>query len=231
MGDEVVEKTKKASFFKQVLHFLCLPFIFIGKIFKAFWNWVKSINIVGLANIALLSVIIVVFSNLLMNITINKNNAVKEQKIQSEPVNNVIVSKQEYLPEKKEFTLPLRRDEHNRKFIDRAEYIAPTPICETTVRQTARIKNVMYGDVIIDSRQAGRMLRHGDKVQGNLYIQNIRKFVLPCDMYIDGDLFIRDVNMLQFCGDFTVTGNIYVSPRSSFGPIPKTAVLGGQIII
>lgn len=230
MGDEVVEKAKKDSFFKRVVRFLCLPFIFISKIFKAFWNWIKTINIVGLANIALLSVIIVMFSNLLMNITI-KNNPVEKPKIQPKPVNNVVVSQQEYLPEKQEFTLPLRRDEYNRKFIDRAENIAPTPVCETTVRQTARIKNVMYGDVIIDSRQAGRMLRHGDKVQGNLYIQNIRKFVLPCDMYIDGDLFIRDVNMLQFCGDFTVTGNIYVSPRSSFGPIPRTAVLGGQIII
>jgi hypothetical protein len=39
------------------------------------------------------------------------------------------------------------------------------------------------------------------------------------------------MGLLQFCGDFVVTGNIYVSPRSSFGPIPKTARIGGYVVL
>ena len=44
-------------------------------------------------------------------------------------------------------------------------------------------------------------------------------------------MFVRDVNKLQFCGDFEITGNIYVTPTSSFGPIPRSARLGGQVIL
>ncbi|MBQ2005813.1 MAG: hypothetical protein II219_03325, partial [Alphaproteobacteria bacterium] len=98
-------------------------------------------------------------------------------------------------------------------------------------KQTAKVDNTMYGDVVIDSRGAGKMISHNTNVQGNLYLQNMRKFVLPCGVRIDGNLFLRDVNMLQFCGKFVVTGNIYVSPRSSFGPIPGSAHVGGQIIL
>ena len=59
----------------------------------------------------------------------------------------------------------------------------------------------------------------------------MQKYTLPCNINIEGNLFLRDMGMLQFCGAFTVKGNIYVSPRSSFGPLPKTARLGGQVIL
>ena len=104
----------------------------------------------------------------------------------------------------------------------------PDPVAE---KQTAKINNKMYGDVIIDSRGAAAMLQNGSEIDGNLYLENMRKYVLPCDIKITGNMFVRDVNMLQFCGDFEITGNIYVSPRSSFGPIPRTAHLGGQVIL
>lgn len=87
------------------------------------------------------------------------------------------------------------------------------------------------GDVIIDSRGAGAILRKDTQVNGNLYLQNMRKFTLPCNVRINGNLFLRDVNKLQFCGEFVVTGNIYVSPRSSFGPLPKNARIGGYVVL
>ena len=89
----------------------------------------------------------------------------------------------------------------------------------------------MYGDIIIDNRGDAKLLNNGTEIDGNLYLQNMRKYVLPCNIKISGNMFIRDVSMLQFCGDFEITGNIYVSPRSSFGPIPSSARLGGQVIL
>ena len=127
--------------------------------------------------------------------------------------------------------LPLKKDAYTRKFIDAPINVVPVKKDIVAERQTARIENTMYGDVIIDSRGAAEMLKCGDEVHGNLYLQNMRKYTLPCNIRIDGNLFLRDVGMLQFCGEFTVTGNIYVNPRSSFGPLPRNARIGGQVII
>ena len=87
------------------------------------------------------------------------------------------------------------------------------------------------GDVVIDTRRAASVIEHNTRVQGNLYLQNMRKYTLPCGVRVEGNLFLRDVNLLQFCGEFTVTGNIYVNPRSSFGPIPANARVGGYVIL
>ena len=87
------------------------------------------------------------------------------------------------------------------------------------------------GDTVIDHHDMTTVLQNGAHVRGNLYIQDLRKYTLPCNIVIDGNLILRDVNMLNFCGDFTVRGNIYVSPRSSFGPVPSTARIGGQVIL
>ena len=59
----------------------------------------------------------------------------------------------------------------------------------------------------------------------------MRKYTLPCDAKIRGNLFIRNVDKLSFCGQFSVKGNIYVSKQSSFGPIPRNANIGGQVIL
>ncbi|MFQ6739611.1 MAG: hypothetical protein ACLRFJ_03015, partial [Alphaproteobacteria bacterium] len=75
------------------------------------------------------------------------------------------------------------------------------------------------------------VIKNNTKIYGNLYLQNMRKYVLPCNVTVNGNIFLRDLNMLQFCGKFNVTGNIYVSPRSSFGPLPCDAHIGGQIIL
>ena len=87
------------------------------------------------------------------------------------------------------------------------------------------------GDVIVDTFRSATVLSNGVKVNGNLFIQNMRKYTLPCDAVINGNLFIRNVDHLKFCGTFTVTGNIYVNRQSAFGPIPCDARVGGQVIL
>jgi hypothetical protein len=74
-------------------------------------------------------------------------------------------------------------------------------------------------------------------VNGNLILQNLRIYTLPCGTRIDGDLLLRNVHQLRFCvsdqaniQSFAIRGNIYVSSNSSFGPLPKNAHLGGQVI-
>ena len=88
----------------------------------------------------------------------------------------------------------------------------------------------VHGDVVIDGTAYGAGVRRDLTVCGNLFIQNFHRFTIPCGLHVDGDLHIRNVRQLHFCGDFKVTGNIFVSRDSSFGPIPRTARLGGQII-
>lgn len=216
----------------KVLNVIKYPFVLIGRGLKAFWSWVRSIDLIGLVNLTLLSSIIVLFSMLIIDIVESNKKPVV---IVAKPsVENVSVSKQNFVKvEHKDapVALPIKRDSETRKFVAKPVQVVPVKVCETTVKQTARVEKVMYGDVIVDSRGAGKMLNNGDTIKGNLYLQNMRKYVLPCDMHIEGNLFLRDVNMLQFCGDFTVTGNIYVSPKSSFGPLPSTARLGGQVIL
>ncbi|MDR0803681.1 MAG: hypothetical protein LBO08_01140 [Rickettsiales bacterium] len=89
------------------------------------------------------------------------------------------------------------------------------------------------GDVIIDGEEFGSRNRLGqcDKISGNLILQNMHKYTLPCGIVVDGDLIIRNLGLVRFCGEFTITGNIRVAPRSSFGPLPSNARLGGQVIL
>ena len=93
------------------------------------------------------------------------------------------------------------------------------------------------GDIIIDGRRAAAKLAPMTSISGNLILQNMRAYTLPCGVMINGNLFLRDVKLLKFCAprwrgvpSFGVKGNIYVSSNSSFGPIPKNAHLGGQVI-
>ncbi|MDR2685713.1 MAG: hypothetical protein LBB23_02995 [Rickettsiales bacterium] len=67
-------------------------------------------------------------------------------------------------------------------------------------------------------------------VNGNLYIQNMRSYTLPCGTRVRGHIFVRNVRSLKFCGCFEVSGNIYVANGVAFGPIPRAARIGGQVI-
>ncbi len=193
------------------------------------WRAICAINLIGLINIALLSAIIVLFSMLILDIYgCDKKPAI----IVANPIstsvhrNDDVTIRPVNVP-----SLPIARDAQTREYVTEPVKVVPTKKCVTTERQTARRDSKLYGDIIIDHRGATTILRAGDNVRGNLYLQSMRKYTLPCGVRIDGNLFLRDLNMLQFCGEFTVTGNIYVSPRSSFGPLPVNARIGGQIIL
>ena len=227
---------RKSTFWARVWNIICAPFRAIWRGLCTFWRWVRGIDLIGLVNITLLSAIIVLFSMLIMDMVgCHKKPVVIIAK--PNPVENVmpqvVVSEQSaprIVRERANNVLPVRRDA-NRKFIGNTVQVGHVKPDAVAIKQTARQGKVMYGDVIIDSRGAATMLKPGDVVRGNLYLQNMRKYILPRDMRIEGNLFLRDLGMLQFGGDFTVTGNIYVTPTSSFGPIPKTARIGGQVIL
>lgn len=227
-----VSNTKKATkcpvFWKRVWNIICWPFRMVAKLLQRFWGWVCKIDLIGLTNIALLVAIIVLFSMLIIDIVGCHRNKIV---VVAEPVP---VTQQVTVTEKSAphaITLPMTQNIEN----NQASTANVVPVKKSEVeiakKQTAKQNNTLMGDVIIDSRGAGAILQTGTQVNGNLYLQNMRKYTLPCDIRINGNLFLRDVNMLQFCGDFVITGNIYVSPRSSFGPIPKTARLGGYVVL
>ncbi|MDR1026873.1 MAG: hypothetical protein LBL46_00450 [Rickettsiales bacterium] len=93
-------------------------------------------------------------------------------------------------------------------------------------RQTSRIA----GDIVIDGHGRAVILKGVSEIDGNLFLQNMRRYTLPCGLRVTGNLSLRDVRLLKFCGPFSVGGNIYVSRDSAFGPLPKDATLGGQVI-
>ena len=228
-------KIQKKSFWSCTWNIIKKPFQLITQWLNRFWKWVRSIDLIGLVNITLLSAIIVLFSMLIIDI-IGCNKKTVVIIAQNDASQQVTISEQS-LPRtvrdrgiEKESSLPLQRDA-NRQFIGKTINVVTPKPDKVAIQQTARVRNVMYGDVIIDSRGAATMLKTGDIVKGNLYLQNMRKYILPRGVRIEGNLFLRDLGMLQFAGEFTVTGNIYVTPTSSFGPLPGTARIGGQVIL
>lgn len=225
---------KKVTFWTRVWEIISWPFRMIARMASALWSWIRSIDLIGLVNLTLLIAIIVLFSMLIIDIIGCSRKPVvvvadapavavvpeKPQVTLSDEKAPADIAAQAERP-----ALPLKRDVRTRKYLSHTITVARGKyIPEDAPRQ-------LNGDIIIDHHGDSPLLTDGVYVNGNLYLQNMRKYTLPCGTVIRGNLFLRDVTMLQFCGDFTVTGNIYVSPRSSFGPIPSTARLGGQVIL
>ncbi len=231
---------KRTSVWTRAWEFICWVPRMITRGACALWAWIRSIDLIGLVNLTLLIAIIALFSMLIIDVI----NCCRARVVVIAPDAPVIATQPQtklppvpapvqrrVSPRPSQVTLPIARDEQTRKMNAQPINVVPVKKCDVAVRQVAKSANDIYGDTIIDSRGAATVLQNGTRVNGNLYLQNMRKYTLPCGVVIRGNLFLRDVNMLQFCGDFTVTGNIYVSPRSSFGPIPRTARLGGQVIL
>lgn len=202
-------------------------------VLRTIWVWLCGINLIGLINLALLIAIIVLCSMLVISIMNNRksvffNNATANNLNRVPVESTVATQKSEQQASVKEVPLPIRRDVHG-DMQKPISVVSTKPCNNPTLRPQGDGR--IYGDVIIESRSERIMLKNGARIRGNLYLQRMRKYVLPCNVVIEGNLFLRDVNMLQFCGPFTVTGNIYVSPKSSFGPLPYNARLGGQVIL
>ena len=241
---------KVAQFFKFIWKKICACIRWIWKQICTFvrWLWKKicALNLIGLLNLALLVAIIVLFTMLILNVVNYRKKPVviitdpvpastigdlkKHPSVVAEPTTKPVRVNAGYIRPRTN-TLPIARDTKNNKMAAEPIRVTKETVNPVTEKQIVKEQETMYGDIVIENRGDAKLLNNGTQIQGNLYLQNMRKYVLPCDIKITGNMFIRDVSMLQFCGDFEITGNIYVSPRSSFGPIPSTARLGGQVIL
>lgn len=227
-------KKRATNWLKRAWYIICWPFKKIWACLRWTWNWVSNINPVALLNLALLISIIVLFSLLIIDLRKSANASDSEMMMQnSAPVTTEQkpVLKPRAITPRKTTTLPMKRNPVTRKPIAVPVDVVKVKQNPVAVKQVAVKEKSIMGDTVIDSQDMTSVLTNGMHVKGNLYIQDMRKYTLPCNIVIDGNLVLRDVNMLNFCGDFTVRGNIYVSPRSSFGPVPSTARIGGQVIL
>ena len=107
----------------------------------------------------------------------------------------------------------------------------PEIVTELATPASELPQQVLSGDVIVERAPYSPVLSNGVKINGNLFIQNMRKYTMPCDAKINGHLFIRNVQKLSFCGKFKVNGNVYVNRESAFGPFPEGTKINGQIVL
>ena len=234
-------KVRKATFKQNVKK--CAKYVwqgiknvwnFIYRMFRAFWNWLKSIDIIGMINLTLLVAIIVLFVSLITDV-VRCNDCEKIAKSNKSEV--VVLQKQNdprrVVQRKYKTVVPVKVDNQtNIKPKIRTVGVAkPEIIPELSLPAKELPQQVLGGDVIIERHPASPVLSNGVKVNGNLYIQNMRKYTIPCDAKINGHLFIRNVSMVNFCGKFKVNGNVYVNRGSSFGPLPEGTKINGKIIL
>jgi len=204
---------------------------FICRVCRKIWNWLKEINIVGMINLTLLVAIIVLCSAMI--------SVVWGEKSSQTTKSNVVVTTDSYNANRKvvqrnfNTDLPMRADPETGITPKIKVVGVKKPVVDTNLSVPAKDlpKQTLYGDVVVDTYPNAAILRNGVNVNGNLYIQNMRKYTLPCGAKISGNLFVRNVEKLSFCGAFTVKGNIYVTHRSSFGAIPQDSFVGGQVIL
>lgn len=202
----------------------------------ALWNWLKSIDIVGMINLTLLLVIIVLFSALTVNF-MRGDSAMANGSAQY--CANNVAKKQPTADSRKvtkrlfKTTLPVQADKQTsiKPKIKTVGVAKPTVVVEQSLPAAELPQQVLSGDVIVDNYPSSPILSNGVKINGNLFIQNMRKYTIPCDAKINGHLFIRNVSHLNFCGKFKVNGNVYVNRGSAFGAIPADAKINGQIIL
>ena len=198
---------KRSGFWKRVGKIISAPFRAFGRLVRNFWHWLCGIDLIGMINLGLLFAIIVLCSTLILNII--RCNQTPVMIVSSDAPRALIARKapeQQYKNQAKH--AHIIKTNSNPYLVK--DYSSDTcPVNPATIQ----------GDVILDNHRQANAVENCSTIQGNLYLQNMRKYTLPCNIHINGNLFLRDINMLQFCGDFTITGNIYVSPRSSFGPI------------
>lgn len=205
----------------------------------AVWNWLKSIDVVGMINLTLLVVIIVLFSALIHSFVSHDNCKVVKNTNRSD--NAVFASKQSSKAAdnstlrvgKRVFktTLPIRADKQTniKPKIKTVGVSKPQVVAEMSLPAKELPKQILSGDVIVDNYPSSPILSNGVKINGNLIVQNMRKYTIPCDAKINGHLFVRNAR-IDFCGKFTVNGNIYVNRGSSFGALPEDAKINGQIV-
>ena len=243
--NRATRQTKWEIFKYRVKRIITFPW----RVCCAIWNWLKSIDLVGMINLTLLVIIILLFSFLVIDIVrcrrcpavrvVNNTEEIATNTTKNESV-NVVETKEKskadnYKVTKRVFKtfLPLKADKKTniKPKIRTIGVSKPEIVKEASFAPDELPQQTLSGDVIVDVNPASPILSNGVKVNGNLIIQNMRRYTLPCDAKINGHLFVRNVERLYFCGAFTVNGNIYVNRQSSFGALPKGTKISGQIIL
>jgi hypothetical protein len=213
---------------------------------RAVWRWICNIDLHGLSNLTLMLLIIILFSILIgqilrpncdKNVTSNKiitrfpEMATKLPKNNVQVINNPVPDAVIKSQPKEEVQADVVIEEEKTiiQHGNRAVIILPLKTPRKQIFMEPEFIKV-NGDIIIDGEKFGKRLRNETYINGNLIIQNMNGFTLPCGVKVNGNLIVRNINALNFCGDFTVNGDIYVSADSSFGPIPRNARVHGQII-
>jgi hypothetical protein len=220
---------KSSKFWARAKKIIKWPFVKIAELANRLWEWLCRLNIIAMVNLGILVGIIALFSVLISNVLDWGGNDIRRGSVRDDTPRLVSVRTMKIGgPQSKQYkTARVRghfvRQTKSQNIILPISDKAPMDIA-TAVQKTPR-----HGDIIIDM-DSRKSIKSGDDIRGNVYVQYMRKYTLPCDIIIEGDLFLRDVELVKFCGGFTITGNIYVSKRSSFGPIPRNARLGGQVI-
>jgi len=193
---------------------------------SAVWKWLKRQDKLVFFNIILLALVIVMLCVMMRNVRRQSSPQVlrtpPSQAVRNAP--RAGVAEQRLLPNRPTIIIsrkaqaPIRRE---RKVIKRQRPVVPEPV----------VINKIRGTIIIDGKgRAVKPLKPDTEIGGNLILQNIGVYLLPCGIKIGGDLLLRNVRELKFCGAFDIAGNIRVSRNSSFGALPKGAKLGGQIL-
>lgn len=237
-------KTRKSAFWNKVKKVILFPVKVLKKIWNfivrmctALWRWLKSIDIVGMINLTLLVAIIVLFTSLIVDVVCCKKHVVNTAKnnnvVVTETAKSNKVDNRKVVQRKFNTALPLKADKET-GITPKIKVVGvkkPVVVKQISLPANELPQQKLFGDVIVDSYPDAPMLSNGVDINGNLFVQNLRKYTLPCDAKISGHLFIRNVERLNFCGKFTVKGNIYVNRQSSFGPLPKQARIGGQVVL
>ena len=204
----------------------------------------KSIDIIGMINLTLLVAIIVLFLSLISNIvcckkyaTANNNNVptttqVADKWAKQKTTDNRRVVKRKYT---NVTVLPVKVDVADKNVVrPQIRTIGvekPEIVTELATPASELPQQVLGGDVIVERAPNSPILSNGARIDGNLFIQNMRKYTMPCDVKINGHLFIRNVQKVNFCGKFKVNGNVYVNRESAFGPFPEGTKINGQVIL
>ena len=241
--NRATRQTKWEIFKHRVKRIITFPW----RVCCAIWNWLKSIDVVGMINLTLLVIIILLFSFLVIDIVrcrrcpavrvVNNTAEITTNATKNESVN--VRSKGEnkadnYKVTKRVFktSLPLKADKKTniKPKIRTIGVSKPEIVKEASFAPDELPQQTLSGDVIVDVNPASPILSNGVKINGNLIIQNMRKYTIPCDAKINGHLFVRNAR-INFCGKFTVNGNIYVNRGSAFGSLPSDAKINGQIVL
>ncbi|MBO4672426.1 MAG: hypothetical protein J5608_02110 [Alphaproteobacteria bacterium] len=252
---------KSKSLLAKIWAVICWPFKMIWRFLCWLWALIAGINLVALLNLALLISIIVLFSLLIIDwrrgVCVRNSDVVVYQttsaasKATNKTMHQVVrprMNKIASLPVKK-YAAPIRvkkasvsnakadkkvsaKADANKATKQSKPVVNLVPAKQVPITQSVvTSKRTIHGDMIIDSYDLAMLVKPGTHIRGNLYVQNMDNYTLPCNVVIDGNLVVRDVNIVNFCGKFTVRGNIYVSPKSGFSKIPCDARIRGKVIL